>query len=108
MKSYKIIFAPSFKEALGEKGKTILDIAREAGVYINSDCSGKGTCGKCRIRVVEGAVSPFAPEESEFIKKSDRELGYRLACMTSIAGDVRILVPGEDILESGAATKVFS
>ena len=108
MKSYRVVFAPSFKEIIADEGKTVLDAAREAGVYIDSQCNGKGKCGKCRIRVIEGNVSPFTSEETEFIRQLDRALGYRLACMTLIAGDIIVFVPGENILNAEAAKKVFS
>jgi uncharacterized 2Fe-2S/4Fe-4S cluster protein (DUF4445 family) len=108
MKDYRVLFAPSFKETTGEEGKTVLDTAHEAGVYLDSQCNGKGKCGKCRIRVMEGTVSPFISEESEFIKPRDRGFGYRLACMTRIAGDVTVLIPGENVLKSEVKKKVFS
>ena len=108
MKKYRVIFAPSFKEVAIEEGKTLLHAAREAGVYIDSQCNGKGKCGKCRVRVAEGQTTPFTSKEGEFIGHSDRELGYRLACMTHITGDVTLLVTGENILTSAAAKKVFS
>jgi uncharacterized 2Fe-2S/4Fe-4S cluster protein (DUF4445 family) len=108
MKKYRVVFAPSFKEVIIEEGKTLLEAAREAGVYIDSQCNGKGKCGKCRVRVAEGQTTPFTPQEGEFIGNSDRELGYRLACMTRISGDVTLLVTGENILTSAAAKKVFS
>ncbi len=108
MKEYRIVFAPSFKEVTVTEGKTILDAARKAGVYIDSQCNGKGKCGKCRIRVVEGEMSLFTTEESAFIGRSDREFGYRLACRTHITGDATLLTPGENILKSASAKKVFS
>jgi uncharacterized 2Fe-2S/4Fe-4S cluster protein (DUF4445 family) len=108
MKKYRVIFAPSQREVVVDEGKTILHAAREAGVYIDSQCNGKGKCGKCRVRVAEGEVTPFTALESEFIGNSDGELGYRLACMARIAGDVTLLLRGENILTSSAAKKVFS
>jgi len=108
MKNHRVIFAPSFKKILAEEGKSILDSAREAGVYIPSECNGKGKCGQCRIRLIEGEAGPFTQEEAEFIKDLDRQQGYRLACKTQVVGEVTILVPEEDILQSEAAQKVFS
>ena len=108
MKKYRVVFAPSQREVVVDEGKTLLHAAREAGVYIDSQCNGKGKCGKCRVRVAEGEVTPFTALESEFIGNSDRELGYRLACMSRITGDVTLLLRGENILTSAAAKKVFS
>lgn len=108
MKSYRILFAPSFKEAAVEAGSTVLEAARQAGVYIDSHCNGKGTCGKCRVRVLEGDVNPETPEESRFINRDDMEAGSRLACMTRISGDATVLLSGENIFTSKVAEKIFS
>ena len=108
MKKYRVVFAPSQREVVVDEGKTLLHAAREAGVYIDSQCNGKGKCGKCRVRVAEGEATPFTALESEFIGSSDKELGYRLACMARITGDVTLLLRGENILTSAAAKKVFS
>ena len=73
MKKARVLFTPSQKEVEGEIGRTILDLAREAGVYIDSQCNGKGKCGKCRVRVLEGDVSLFVQEEAQFVKGFEQE-----------------------------------
>jgi uncharacterized 2Fe-2S/4Fe-4S cluster protein (DUF4445 family) len=108
MKKSRVLFVPSQKDIKGETGRTILDLAQETGVYIDSQCNGKGKCGKCRVRVLEGEVSPFTQEESLFIKGFEHEMGYRLACMTRITGDATVLVAGENVLASVASKKMFS
>jgi len=108
MKKARLLFAPSQKEIKGETGRTILDLAREAGVYIDSQCNGKGKCGKCRVRILEGKASPFTREESTFIKDFEQEMGYRLACMARITDDATVLVAGENVLTSAASRKIFS
>jgi uncharacterized 2Fe-2S/4Fe-4S cluster protein (DUF4445 family) len=108
MKKYRVVFAPSQREVFVDEGRTILHAAREAGVYIDSQCNGKGKCGKCRVRAAEGEVAPFTAQEGEFIGNTDRELGYRLACMARVTGDVTLFLTGENILTSAAARKVFS
>ena len=108
MRKARLLFAPSQKEIKGEIGRTILDLAREAGVYIDSQCNGKGKCGKCRVRILEGKVSPFTREESTFIKGFEQEMGYRLACMARITDDATVLVAGENVLTSAASRKMFS
>ena len=108
MKKARVLFTPSQKEVEGEIGRTILDLARKAGVYIDSQCNGKGKCGKCRVRVLEGDVSLFVQEEAQFVKGFEQEAGYRLACMTRVRGDAIVLVPGENVLTSVASRKMFS
>lgn len=108
MRKARVLFLPSQKEIKGEIGRTVLDLAQEAGVYIDSHCSGKGKCGKCRIRVLEGKVGPFTQEESLFVKGFEQGMGYRLACMTRVTDDVTVLVAGENVLASVASRKMFS
>jgi len=108
MKNHRVLFAPSFKEIFGKEGKSVLDTARVAGIYIPSDCNGKGQCGRCRVRLIEGDVGSFTGEESDFINNFDREQGYRLACRTQIFGDATVLIPGDHLLDSEPATKEFS
>jgi uncharacterized 2Fe-2S/4Fe-4S cluster protein (DUF4445 family) len=108
MRKARVLFLPSQKESKGEIGRTVLDLAREAGVYIDSHCNGKGKCGKCRIRVLEGKVGPLTQEESLFVKGFEQGMGYRLACMTRVTDDVTVLVAGENVLASGASKKMFS
>ncbi len=72
------------------EGVTLLEAARLANVAIDAPCSGNGSCGKCRIRIAEGAA------ESEFtrhISKEDEEQGWRLACLSKAKGDVTVEVP---------------
>jgi len=107
LKKARVIFAPSQKEMKGEIGRTILSLAQEGGVYIDSQCNGKGKCGKCRVRILDGDVSPFTPEEALCVKGIEREMGFRLACMTRITNDVTVLVAEENILNSAASKKMF-
>jgi uncharacterized 2Fe-2S/4Fe-4S cluster protein (DUF4445 family) len=108
VKKYKVLFLPSSKEITTKEGSTILDIAREAGVYINSQCNGKGSCGKCKVQIMEGEAGPFTHEESDLIRDLEKESGYRLACKARITGDIKVLVPGEDVLTSKASKKLFT
>jgi uncharacterized 2Fe-2S/4Fe-4S cluster protein (DUF4445 family) len=108
MKTFNLLFAPTLKEVVVDEGKTILDGAREIGVFVDSQCNGKGKCGKCRVRIVEGSTSPFTSEEGQFISQADKLQGYRLACMARVVDNVTVLVPEENLLSPEAAKKVFT
>ena len=41
-----------------EPGTSVFDAARSAGVMILGTCAGRGTCGKCVVRVIEGDPGP--------------------------------------------------
>ena len=34
----------------------LLELARRANVAIDAPCSGNGSCGKCRVKLVEGLL----------------------------------------------------
>lgn len=39
-------------------GDNLLELARRANVAIDAPCSGNGSCGKCRIKLVEENWNP--------------------------------------------------
>jgi len=74
---------------LGVSIREILDVTR---LRVRSSCGGVGSCGQCRIRVIEGEVTP--PTLTE-LNRLGRELigqGIRLACQTRPLGDVRVAI----------------
>jgi ferredoxin len=73
-----------------KKEKTILDVARDLDLKIKASCHGKGKCGKCLVRLVEGDVSELTKGEKELLSDEQVDKGYRLACEAKITGDVKI------------------
>ena len=69
------------------QGETIMDIARRAGVAIDAPCAGNGTCGKCRVRLAEGEA---VAEPTRHISDEDWAGGWRLACSTTVEGNVTV------------------
>jgi len=53
VKKYKIVFLPEKIEIEVRAGASILEAAGEAGVELDGPCGGKGTCGKCRVRLID-------------------------------------------------------
>ncbi|HJD30700.1 MAG TPA: 2Fe-2S iron-sulfur cluster binding domain-containing protein [Candidatus Eisenbergiella stercorigallinarum] len=69
-------------------------------------CNGKGGCGRCRIRFVDGDAPRPAPSDKNALTARDLEEGVRLACVHRVERSCRIRVefvpPGEkDIGEGG-------
>ena len=40
-------------------GDNLLELARRANVAIDAPCSGNGSCGKCRVKLIEGDLDTF-------------------------------------------------
>ena len=90
---YKVEFLPTRRIIRAKRGDTILKIAREAGVHINSSCNGVGTCGKCKVKVEKGKVD-FEPVSFRLPSEEVKE-GYVLACCSKILSDIVVLIPPE-------------
>ena len=72
-------------------GTSLQRIADAAGADITFGCR-TGSCGTCRVSVVEGLehCSEMGPEERDFLKGLDALPDQRLACQVCVHGDVDI------------------
>jgi uncharacterized 2Fe-2S/4Fe-4S cluster protein (DUF4445 family) len=96
-----IIFEPYGKTAKALIGATILQVAKELGINIRSECGGSGSCGKCKVIIdVPTNVSNLTDAERKHLTTAEIGEGYRLACQTRIIGNLRVMVPPESLLES--------
>ena len=73
-----------------EAGENVLRAAQRAGIEIDAPCAGNGTCGKCRVRLISGALEmPQNPR----LPYADYEEMWRLACQSKVIGDAVVWVP---------------
>jgi len=72
-----------------KRDETLLDAARRAGAPIGNSCGGTGVCGRCRVRILEGANNLSAPTSIELRVMALRGLSSdeRLACQAIVGGD---------------------
>ncbi len=77
-------------------GVRLLAALGDAGVHLPSACSGIGTCGLCKVEVLEGGGAPL-PVEMARLSRRELAAGGRLACQVVLREDMTIRVP-EDIL----------
>ena len=71
-------------------GDNLLELARRANVAIDAPCSGNGSCGKCRVKLIEGEVETFP---SRHITDDEYEAGWRLSCNCKVLADCTVFVP---------------
>ena len=74
----------------GNPGDNLLELARRANVAIDAPCSGNGSCGKCRVKLIEGEVDSFP---SRHITADEYEAGWRLSCNCKVVTDCTVFVP---------------
>ena len=75
----KVNILPDEKEALCNKGTTILKACASAGIMLNAPCNGEGTCGKCVVQIIEGVSAPDSCEH-QLLSGTMLKIGYRFAC----------------------------
>ena len=71
-------------------GDNLLELARRANVAIDAPCSGNGSCGKCRVQLLEGNVDTIP---SRHISQEEFDAGWRLSCNCKVVGNCTVLVP---------------
>ena len=99
MAEYRVKFLPMDMVFQAGDGENLLDLAMKAGVHINASCGGNGACGKCRVTLLDG-VAESPPHQS--VTPEDYGKGVRLACMTSVRGNVTVEVPLESQVDRTA------
>ena len=71
-------------------GDNLLELARRANVAIDAPCSGNGSCGKCRVKLISGEVEGL---QTSHISDEEYADGWRLSCCTYARSDVTVQVP---------------
>jgi len=105
----KITFLPENRHVHVLPGTSILEAAGRANIIIETPCGGRGTCGKCRVRVAKNPPEPNAAEKGR-LSQEELDQGFRLACQAEIRTDMIIEVPaasrflGQRILAHGIET----
>jgi Na+-transporting NADH:ubiquinone oxidoreductase subunit F len=75
-------------------GGTLLGALAARHIFVPSACGGKGSCGVCTVKVVEGGGA-ILPTELSHISRGEAREGMRLSCQVKVKGDMKIEVPPE-------------
>ncbi|MEW5909008.1 MAG: NADH:ubiquinone reductase (Na(+)-transporting) subunit F [Thermodesulfobacteriota bacterium] len=75
-------------------GATLLSLLTQNGILLPSACGGKGSCGLCKCRVLEGGRD-ILPTELAHLTRKEKERKIRLSCQLKIKEDLRIEIPQE-------------
>lgn len=92
----KIEFFPGNRIIDFHEGETVLDIGRKASIPIEASCGGKGTCGRCRVKILRGSHPEITDEESRFFSIDEQKAGWRLACRLAGTDGMQVELPDSD------------
>lgn len=78
--NHKILLLPSQKTISVEHGANLLHTLTEHGILLPAACGGRGSCGKCKVSLVEGHVEGASPDAH----------GEILSCHARVVEDLTI------------------
>ncbi|MEQ4922951.1 NADH:ubiquinone reductase (Na(+)-transporting) subunit F [Proteus hauseri] len=81
----------SFHAPAGDK---LLNVLSNEGIFISSACGGGGSCGQCRVKVLDGG-GDILPTELSHINKREAKEGCRLACQVNVKNNLKLELPEE-------------
>jgi uncharacterized 2Fe-2S/4Fe-4S cluster protein (DUF4445 family) len=90
-----IVFLPSNTKTPCDPNRSLLDLARDLKLPLDSPCAGRGICGRCLIRIENGSDRPISPEERRHIRPGRLEAGWRLACRQQADPGLRVHIEQE-------------
>ncbi|WP_196258052.1 NADH:ubiquinone reductase (Na(+)-transporting) subunit F [Pelagibacterium limicola] len=93
--------------ARGLTGAKLLQTLNDAGIAVPSACAGAGTCGLCKVRVMNGG-GEVLPTEAARLSRGDLREGQRLACQVVIRGPVAVSVPDDILAAESWSSRVVS
>ena len=90
---YKVTFRFENGEtvvAFATEEENLLEVARKSNVAIDAPCSGNGSCGKCKVKLLSGNLDSH---KTRHISEEDYEAGWRLSCCSKVIDDIEVEVP---------------
>ena len=75
-------------------GGTLLGTLCDNRLFIPSACGGKGSCGVCKVTVLDGGGAVLPTERSHLSRGEERD-GVRLSCQVKVKQDMAIELPAE-------------
>ncbi|MFA6729716.1 MAG: ASKHA domain-containing protein [Eubacteriales bacterium] len=107
-KSFKIKIKADGKTIVKEYNRpvTLLKALGDCGISVDSECGGRGVCGKCEVTAA-GSLSAVTKRETQLFGQNSQK---RLACLAVANGDSQIIYntkkAGFQVLSEGITPKI--
>src|SRR5437879_13522243 len=82
----EVTYRPFDRTTRVPPGTTLFSAAHWLGLPIDSTCGGRGTCGKCKVRAVEGA-SEVTSADHRLLRKDAVAKAWRVSGQARTAAD---------------------
>lgn len=77
-----------------ECGQSLFSALTQTGVFLPAACGGKGTCGRCQVKVT-GGDGPLMPLEQLNLTSEQIAAAMRLACQVKVRQNIELTVSDE-------------
>lgn len=84
----------SEKKLTVQGGMSLLSSLTEEKLFIPSACGGRGTCGVCKVKVIEGGGAVLATE-TPLLSETEKKDNTRLSCQLKVRNNLKIEIPPE-------------
>ena len=88
----QITFLPQNLVTHAPEGTTVFNAANWAGLAIDSTCGGRGTCGKCKVRMLQGE-NAITDADRRYLSEAELTEGWRLSCRAPVHTESLVEVP---------------
>ena len=103
-KKYEVRFLPSGKSIKVPPDYNLRQAILDCGLTIDSSCGGVGTCGRCRVKVLNGSVDS---EKTRLISAKDKKAGIVLSCLAKVKSDLEVEIPEQKEVKAKIAEGRF-
>ena len=88
----RVLFQPRDATTRVPPGTTLFHAAAWIGQPVESTCGGRGTCGKCKVRIVSGPA-PVSTADQHHLGSEEIASGWRLSCQAEVHAETVVEVP---------------
>ena len=89
MNKFTITFEPGDHKVIVSEGSSIKEAIVTAALDFDFPCGGRGTCGKCRIKVLGKELAP-TEKELKYLQKNELLDGIHLACELEVHDNITL------------------
>ncbi|OAA82884.1 Na(+)-translocating NADH-quinone reductase subunit F [Clostridium ljungdahlii] len=89
MNNYIVTFKPENRRISVCEGTTLKEAITAEGLDFDFPCGGMGTCGKCRIKILDKNLNA-TEKELKFLEGKELSEGIHLACETKVYSDITV------------------
>lgn len=93
---------PDGQAFLAKKGEILMEALAGNGIFLRSDCGGKGLCGKCLVRISDALPDDI---EGRIQGEKDRHSRCHMACQVKVSGGLSVEIPASSVLHAEVIQK---